>query len=159
MYLCTLTVSHKFSYAILCGIHLYFFYQNKMQNVKVLRKTPSLRDIVFTSYSTPETKLTILFSYYCITVTLLLIHLVVTLRSIDTATKNLINFTLCSAGGYREECDDFRETLHQSLVPAIVFDLISTTFIAFGNIINLLYVLQYQDVKKKINKIFSSNST
>jgi len=66
---------------------------------------------------------------------------------------------LCSAGGYREECDDFREALHQSLVPAIVFDLISTTFIAFANIINLLYVLQFKDVKEKINKMFSSNSS
>jgi len=92
-------------------------------------------------------------------VILTLVHLVVAVRSIDTATKNIEKLTVCSAGGYREECNDFRETLHQNLVPAIVFDVISTSFIAFANIINLLYVLQYQDVKKKLNKIFSSNST
>ena len=90
---------------------------------------------------------------------LLLISFVVNLRSIDTATKNIFNFTLCSAGGYREECDDFRETLHQGLIPAIVFDTLITFFIALINIVNLLYVLQYQDVKKTFIKLFSSSSS
>ena len=83
----------------------------------------------------------------------------VTLRSIDTATENVINFTLCSAGGYREECDGFREALHQGLIPAIVFDNLFTIFFAFINIINLLFVLQYQDAKKVLSKFFSSITT
>jgi len=111
--------------------------------------------MVFSSYSIPEAKLIILFSYYGIAIILLLIHLVVTLRSNDTAVENISSLTLCSAGGYRMECDKFRDTLHSNLIPAIVFDLISTLFISFANIINLLYVLQYEDIKEAFKKVLT----
>lgn len=106
-----------------------------------------------TGYSAPETKLIILFSYYGISVIFLLIHLVVNLRSIDNAVDNISSYTLCSAGGHRLECDQYREELNNNLIPSFVFDLIVTVLIAFVNIINLLYVVQYKDVKEAFQKI------
>ena len=115
--------------------------------------------MIFNSYSIPETKLIILFSYYGITIVLLLIHLVTNLRVNDTAVENISNFALCSAGGYRAECDKYRETLNRNLTPSIVFDLISTLFLSFANIINLLYAIQYKDVKEAIKKVFTTTSS
>ena len=125
----------------------------------MLRKRPSMREMIFTSYSIPETKLIILFSYYGLTVILLLIHLIVIFRSTDTIVENISSFTLCSAGGYRTECDKYRENLNSNLTPAIVFDLISTLFLSFVNIVNLLYVLQYKDIKEALKKVFTSISS
>ena len=115
--------------------------------------------MIFTSYSIPEAKLVILFSYYGTAIVLLLIHLVVNLRANDTVVENISDFTLCSAGGYRTECDKYRENLNSGLTPAIVFDLISTVFLSLVNIINLLYVLQYKDIKEAFKKVFSSSSS
>ena len=115
--------------------------------------------MIFTSYSIPETKLIILFSYYGTAIILLLIHLVVILRTNDTVVENVSGFTLCSAGGYRTECDRYRENLNNDLTPSIVFDLISTVFLSLVNIINLLYVLQYKDIKEAFKKVFTSESS
>ena len=79
----------------------------------------------------------------------------VNLRSIDTVVDNIGSYTLCSAGGQRMECDRFREILNDNLIPSIVFDLISTVFISFVNIINLLFVIQYKDVKEVLKKIMT----
>ena len=79
----------------------------------------------------------------------------VNLRSIDTVVDNIGGYTLCSAGGQRMECDRFREKLNDNLIPSIVFDLISTVFISFVNIINLLFVIQYKDVKAVLKKIMT----
>ena len=116
-----------------------------------------MREMIFTSYSIPETKLIILFSYHGITITLLLIDLIVTLRSSDVTVENISSFTLCSAGGYRTECEKYRENLNSDLTPSIVFDLIFTLFLSFANIINLLYVLQHKDIKA-FKKVFSLTS-
>ena len=115
--------------------------------------------MIFTSYSIPETKLIILFSYYGTAIILLLIYLVVMLRTNDTVVENISGFTLCSVGGYRAECDGYRENLNNELTPAIVFDLISTVFLSLINIINLLYVLQYKDIKEAFKKVFTSESS
>jgi len=100
----------------------------------------------------------ILFAYYCVTVVLLLISFTFISHSFDSSSKNITSFTLCSAGGYREECDKFRDALHNSLVSSIVVDLVATAFVGFANGVNLLYVLQFQDVKKAFKKLFSFNS-
>ena len=79
----------------------------------------------------------------------------VNLRSIDTVVNNIGSYTLCSAGGQRMECDEYRERLNNNLIPSILFDLIATVFISFVNIINLLYVLQYKDLKEVFKKILT----
>jgi len=111
----------------------------------IAKRRMSIKD--FIKYSTPEVKLITLFSYYSITVILLLIHLVISLRLSDTAVENAAKFALCSAGGYRSECDEYKKEIHRKLIPSIIFDLISTMFVALVNGINLLYVIQYKDIK------------
>ena len=90
---------------------------------------------------------------------LLLIHLVINLRVIDSAAENIMKFVLCSAGGYKMECDVFRDRLHKNLTPSIVSGLIATLFLSFVNITNLLYVIQFQDVKKAFKKLTMSTTT
>ena len=114
--------------------------------------------MIFTSYSIPETKLIILFSYYCIAIILLLIRLVVLLRSNDTVVENVSGFTLCSTGGYRTECDKYRENLNNNLTPSILFDMISTVFLSLLNVIDLIYVVQFKDIKEAFQKAFTSTS-
>ena len=97
----------------------------------------------------------ILFSYYGIGIISVLIHLVINLRSIDTVVDNIGSYTLCSAGGNRIECDGYRERLNNDLILSIVFDLIVTVLISFVNIINLLFVLQYKDIKQIFKKILT----
>ena len=79
----------------------------------------------------------------------------VNLQSINPIVDNLYYFTLCSAGGHRVECDRYREELNNDLILSVVLDLISFFVIALGNIINLLYVLQYKDVKDVFQKILT----
>lgn len=134
-------------------------HHSKVNNFKIIKKRSSLREIIFTSYSIPETKLIILFSYYGITIILLLIHVVVLLRSNDTLVENITRFILCSAGGYRTECNQYRENLNNHMIPSLVFDLVSTLFLSLVNAINLVYVLQYKDVKEAIKKVFNSMSS
>ena len=125
-----------------------------------IRKRIPIKGII--KYSTPEVKLIILFSYYSVTMILLLIRLVVNLRSINTAVENVTNFTLCSAGGYKMECDEYRQQLYHNMTPSVIFDLISTMFVALINFINLLYVLKYQDfnrIKETLrNTVYKSNT-
>ena len=83
----------------------------------------------------------------------------VTLLNTDKITENLYNFMLCSAGGHRVECDRYREELNDDLITFIVVDLISSFFISFANIINLLYILQYKDVKDVFQKILAFTSS
>ena len=81
------------------------------------------------------------------------------LPNADKIVKNLFNFVLCSAGGHRVECDRYREELNDDLIPFIVFDLILSFFNALANIINLLYILQYKDVKDVFQKILTFTSS
>ena len=66
---------------------------------------------------------------------------------------------LCSAGGHRVECDWYREELNDDLIPFVVVDLILSFFVAFANIVNLLYILQYKDVKDVFQKILTFTSS
>jgi len=130
----------------LCSHSYYKFQKIQLPRNKRYKKQIPIKDII--KYSTPEVKLIILFSYYSVTVILILIRLVVNLRSISTAVENVADFTLCSAGGYRMECDDHRQKLHNNMTTSVIFDLISTIFMALVNFINLLYVLHYQDFNR-----------
>ena len=78
------------------------------------------------------------------------------LHTNDTVVENVSGSILHSVGGYRTECDRYRENLNNDLTPSVVFDMISTVFLSLVNIINLLYVLQYKDIKETFQKAFAS---
>ena len=111
--------------------------------------------------STPQAKLMIVSLFYVATSLLILVALAVTLRGINTTLDNVTRVTLCVAGGDQPECDRYRERLNQHLLPVLVFDLLSTFCVALINIVNLVFVLQYKDIKKfttKFNRLFTSSS-
>ena len=89
----------------------------------------------------------------------MLIRFMAILLISDNISENLYNFMLCSAGGHRTECDRYREEVNDDLITFIVFNLISSFFIAFANIIHLLYILQYKDVKDVFQKILTFTSS
>ena len=66
---------------------------------------------------------------------------------------DIFSFMLCSAGGRKEECNQYREELNDNLIASAVIDLISISFSSFVNVINLLYVIPYNDVKRAYQKI------
>ncbi|XP_065911465.1 uncharacterized protein [Dysidea avara] len=112
------------------------------------------------NYSTPEAKLMIASLFYVTTNLLILIALAVTLRGINTTLENVTRIALCVAGGDQPECDKYREQLNQHLLPVLVFDLLATSFIALINIVNLLFVLQYKDIKlltKRVSRLLSTS--
>ena len=109
-------------------------------------------------FSTPETKLLILFSYYTITIVILLIHLVINLWIIDDAAETVVKFIFCSAGGYKTECNVFKDRLHKILTPSIVSGLTTTLLLSFINIVHLVYVIQFQDIKKVFKKLTMSTT-
>ena len=104
--------------------------------------------------ATPERKLMILFSYYAFSATMILIHLVINLRSTDNTVQNVTSYTLCSTGGYREECNVHRENLNNGLIVSVIFDFIATLFLSLGNIVNLFYVIPVNIIRKGLDKIF-----
>ena len=113
------------------------------------------------NYSTPEAKLMIVSLFYVATSLLILVALAVTLRGINTTLDNVTRVTLCVAGGDQPECDRYRERLNQHLLPVLVFDLLSTFCVALINIVNLLFVLQYKDLKlitTRVTRLLSTNS-
>ncbi|XP_065907492.1 uncharacterized protein [Dysidea avara] len=132
-------------------------HRNVLQDDRLSKKGSSTT-LKFINCSTPQTKLIILFSYYCVTVVSLLIFFTFVSHSFDNSSKHLTDFTLCSAGGYREECDRFRDALHDSLVSSFVITQVATAFFGFGNGINLLYVVQFREAKIALSKLFSSSS-
>ena len=101
----------------------------------------------------------ILFSYYAITIVVLLIHLVINLWIIDGAAENVVKFIFCSAGGYKTECHIFKDRLHKILTPSIVSGLMTTLLLSFINIVNLVYVIQFQDIRKAFKKLTVSKTT
>ena len=123
-------------------------------------KKTSKSSTLCAKYSTPEAKLMIASLFYLATNLLILVALAVTLRGINTKIDSVTRVALCVAGGDQPECDEYREQLNQHLLPVLVFDLLSTFFIALINMVNLLFVLQYRDVKKlkdKVSRYLSSN--
>jgi len=105
-------------------------------------------------FSVAEMKLIILFSYYWITVLLLLTSFGVVLHQFNDQRSYFLDHVFCSIGGYREECEVFRENMKQSSIPLLVVNSIVALFTSFCNVVNLIFVLQFSSVKKWIKKIF-----
>ena len=105
-------------------------------------------------FSVAEMKLIILFSYYWIALLLLLTSFGVVLHQFNDQRTHFLDHVACSIGGYREECEVFRENLKQSSIPLLVVTSIVVIFTSFCNIVNLIFVLQFSNVKKWIKKLF-----
>ena len=109
-------------------------------------------------FSTPETKLFVLFWYYILVVVILLTHFTVLLQSIDSTVEQLGNYFSCSIAGFKPECEVYREKLEDASHSTYWLDLAATMLLCSINLSNLTYVLQYYDIKKFFRRFFMSNS-
>ena len=77
---------------------------------------------------------------------LFLIYGVVTfLRSVDALTMHSNNFILCSAGGFKKECDVHREETEKTFAVTFVLGFFIGTLVSILNLTHLLYVVNICD--------------
>ena len=107
-------------------------------------------------FSTPETKLFILFWYYVFIVVLLLANFTIFIYNGESVAANLINFFICSADG-STDCEIHRDRANDISRPTYYLDLISTIILCLNNLSNLMYVLQFYDIKKFILRLFNKS--
>ena len=105
--------------------------------------------------SAPEMKVTILLTYYLLFGLMTSIYTGKTIMDSPAYIDNLYAYLLCQLRGDNPACTKFQEEYFEHQSPHIT----STVFILMGliNWINLLFVVQYEDIKhiaSKISKLF-----
>ena len=90
---------------------------------------------------------------------LLLSTIALMLRNSDHSNSKQIDHFFCSIGGYRKECDVFRDQLLEVQTETVVMDILSIIVLSFVNVVNLFFVINFSDFKKYLKKkvLFLSN--
>ena len=107
--------------------------------------------------STPETKLFFLFWYYIFVAVVLYAYFTVVLQQASTRADHLYEYFNCSFVGYKPECEVYKEKLNDVTLAGYVLDLITTMLLCSVTLSNLVYVLQYVEVKKFLLKFFTAH--
>jgi len=95
-------------------------------------------------YSIPEVKLILLFCYYAINFLVYLTSLVVYLYVLHDYGVNAFQYEFCSAGGYKEECEIYRERAEDSFIPSTVLSILSVLLFSMITFSHLLYVIHFK---------------
>ena len=77
------------------------------------------------------------------------------IQNTDELEKYLYLYIFCSTGGYREECDAYKEKAFDSFTSRTILGVFVLLLISFLNYSHLMYVVQFSSIKKKIMKLFS----
>ena len=93
-----------------------------------------------------------LVAYYWLTAMLLLSTIALMLRNSDHSITQQVNHFYCSIGGYRMECDMFRDKLLEVQTETVVMDILATAVLSFVNVVNLFFVINFSDFKKYLKK-------
>ena len=90
---------------------------------------------------------------------LLLSTVALMVRNSDYSITQQVNHFYCSIGGYRMECDVFRDQLLEVQTETVVMDILSIIVLSFVNAVNLFFVINFSDFKKYLKKkvLFLSN--
>lgn len=101
--------------------------------------------------TTPEFKLLLLFSYYVLFGVLFLTTTTLIVRNYDKIYESLEDYAVCQAKGDNPSCDGIREELDGLNYPG----LLNTCYIlmAILNVTNLIFVLQFRDIKYQVKKL------
>jgi len=102
-------------------------------------------------YSIPEVKLIFIFCYYAINYLVYLTALVIYLYVLHDYEENIFQYELCSAGGYKEECEIYKERAEDSLIPSTIMSTLSVILFSMINFSHLMYVVQFLELKKAIH--------
>ena len=76
--------------------------------------------------------------------------LVIYLRSIDAYTMYSRDYITCSAGGFKEECETYRENADKSFIATFILSIFVTVLISFVNLSHLMYVVNIGKLIKYI---------
>ena len=74
------------------------------------------------------------------------------LLSIDAYNMHTDNYIFCSAGGFNEECEVYREDAGQTLTAAFVLTIFVGILLSFLNLSHLLYVVNISNFIKGTKK-------
>ena len=101
--------------------------------------------------TTPEFKLLLLFSYYVLFGVLFLTTSTLIVRNYDDIYEAMEQYSVCQASGDTDRCDYIRDELDTLNYPG----LLNTCYIlmAILNITNLIFVLQFRDIKYQVKKL------
>ena len=98
----------------------------------------------------------IIFFYYGITALFFIYTSVTFLHSGDDLAMHSNNFILCSAGGYKEECEVHREKAGRSFTATSVLVILFGISLSFLNWTHLLYVVNISKVIKTTRKYITT---
>ena len=104
--------------------------------------------------SAAEGKLSVLFCYYSLVVLLYFIATMILVTASDEFISNLVEYLICSAGGYRNECKEHKERAVQSLATGFVLLTGTTILFSFINLAHFMYIVRFHAVKKVMQKHF-----
>lgn len=93
----------------------------------------------------------LLFSYYVLFGVLFLTTSTLIVRNYDNIYRSLEDYAICQAQGDNPKCDEIREELDGLNYPG----LLNTCYILMAvlNISNLIFVLQFRDIKYQVKKL------
>jgi len=141
---------YKINHISVCHVHAIYHYQRKQ-----LFKAESSRYFCIIKFGVPEVKILILSIYFVAFGIVTLISLSVGIRDSDIIADKLLKYILCQASGYAniDSCAAERNELESKLQPG----LSSATYILLGLLpwSNLLYAIQFTDVKRALQKVKS----
>lgn len=132
--------------------------RSKEESPQKLNTITMITKALCTGFSTPEKKLFILVWYYILVLMILLTYFVVQLRTTDSKIRQMRNYFSCSIGGYKPECDIYRQRIESITWPSYYLYLASTLLLCSITLSNLIYVLQISDIKMVISKLFKSRT-
>jgi len=107
-------------------------------------------------YSIVEVKLIMLFWYYAVNFLVYLTALVVYLYVLNDYGVNFFKYQMCSAGGYREECEVYRERAEDSFIPSTIMSTLSVILFSMMSFTHLMYVIHFQSAKKVVKNALKS---
>lgn len=134
-------------------IYVSFFCQEhhwKSSNINISR-------IFCLGYSVPEVKLTLLFCYYAVNFLVYLIALIVYLYLlVGPYGSNVFIYQFCSAGGYKEQCEIYKEKAEDSYIPTNIMSTLSVILFSMINFTHLVYIVHITTVKQAVKDILKS---
>jgi len=107
-------------------------------------------------YSTVEIKLILLFCYYVVNFLVYLTALVAYLYVLNDYGVNFFDYQICSAGGYKQECEVYKEKAEDSSIPSTIMSTLSVILFSMMNFTHLMYVVHFRSAKKAMQGIFKS---
>ena len=84
--------------------------------------------------------------------TFFIYSLVSFLRGIDDYNMNTNNYILCSAGGYKEDCETQKNNVGGSLIVTFVFSILIIMLVSFINLSHLLYIVNIPELIRGTKK-------